>query len=200
MNAILQQALNNLNEINLNGGKYICKVCAKQYVHQKTCEKHIVDEHAGRVDYQMKIINERIKMNEDAYYHKFLFTETDREMEKLKEEITKQKEKMMTDFTYYFDHYSEPILLNEAELLLLFQMKRIIESQESLEDIYVGLCNFRDELRNEIIDNFPRHSCTNELSNITDRLKVQAKANFVKNRFDNGLINKMIRCADKLTK
>ena len=70
---------------------------------------------------------------------------------------------------------------------------------ENIQYVCVGLCNFRYSLKDEVINEFPRHNSSSEFSNIVDRLKVHASADFVKNRFGSGLLGEMIRCADKLS-
>ena len=177
----------------------VCGICAKQYKHTGACENHVKKEHPKHVQRVMEEIAAAAEINEMTYYHKTLFTYPAAQITMLTRETTETKEKLITSFSYYLDQYAENLIKDEERIHLMVQTQRIIEQQENVQDIYVGLCNFRDSLKDEVIDRFPRHSCTNEISNIVDRLKMHAKADFVRSGFSGGFLEEMIRCADKLS-
>ena len=195
----VQKALDKLAIFDPEMNKHYCGICAKQYKHTGSCENHVKKEHLGQVQRVMEELVDAAELNEMTYYHKKLFTLPAESIARLTEETTETKEKLITSFSYYLDQYAENLIKNEERIHLMVQTQWIIEQHENIKDIYVGLCNFRDSLKDEVIDRFPRHSCTNEISNIVDRLKMHAKADFVRSGFSGGFLEEMIRCADKLS-
>ena len=195
----VQKALDKLAIFDFEMNKHYCGICAKYYKHSGSCENHVKKEHPEHIQRVMEEMAERAELNKMIYYHKALFTLPAISIARLNEEITETKKKLMTSFSYYLDQCAEELIKDEERIHLMVQTRRIIEQQENVQDIYVGLCNFRDSLKDEVIDSFPRHSCTNEISNIVDRLKMHAKADFVRSGFSDGFLEEMIRCADKLS-
>ena len=195
----VQKALDKLVVYESWSNLNVCGICAKQYKHTGACGNHVKKEHPEHIQRIMEELADAAELNEITYYHKFLFTYPAAQITMLTRETTKTKEKLITSFSYYLDQCAEELIKNEYRIWLMAQTRRIIEKQKNVQDIYVGLCNFRDSLKDEVIDRFPHHSCTNEISNIVDRLKMQAKAEFVRSGFSGGFLVEMIRCADKLS-
>ena len=194
-----KSAENNLVSDSLVNGKHGCKVCGKLYKNKGTLKNHLHDQHPGEIIFEAEKIAKLHEFVEMQWNHKLLFTYPGKQITKLAKDISEIKEKFMKDFSYNMGHYGEELVLSEAKLHLMVQLERIIAHQENIQDVYVGLCNFRDSLKDEVINEFPRHNSSSEFSNIVDRLKVHASADFVKNRFGSGLLGEMIRCADKLS-
>ena len=183
----------------LPSGRVNCAICNKTYKHKGTLKNHLHDQHPGEIILEAEKIADLHKEVEMRFNHKLLFTYPAEQITQLTKETTKTKERLITSFSYYLDQCAEELIKNEERIHLMVQTRRIIEQQENVQDIYVGLCNFRDSLKDEVIDRFPHHNCTNEISNIVDRLKMEAKAEFVRSGFSGGFLVEMIRCADKLS-
>jgi hypothetical protein len=81
---------------------------------------------------------------------------------------------------------------------LLELVKRTIEHFDTLPRIWEGLKTLKRGWANDVLNNFPHHCSTSELTNIQDRLKMEAKAKLVSQSFGRGHLGEMIRIAEKL--
>ena len=179
--------------------KHTCGICGKGYKHPKACENHMVTEHPEHIERVAKKLTEKAELNEITYYHKMLFTYPEDTIRRTHKNITEAKEKLDKDFEYAFSWVTEELLKDTQKVRLLYEVKRIIEFGETIQDIWSELVDYRNELKNEVLMNFPRHNSTSEFSNIHDRLKMAAKAEFAGSRMGLDFLGEMIRIANRLS-
>jgi len=179
--------------------KHTCGICGKGYKHPKACENHMVTEHPEHIERVAKKLTEKAELNEITYYHKMLFTYPEDTIRRTHKNITEAKEKLDKDFEYAFSWVTEELLKDTQKVRLLYEVKQIIEYGKTIQDIWSGLVDYRDELKNEVLMNFPRHNSTSEFSNIHDRLKMAAKAEFAGSRMGLDFLGEMIRIANRLS-
>ena len=194
-----QKALDGLVIFEPHQNKHTCGICAKQYKHAGTAQSHVQKEHPEFVQCAMEELTEKAELNEMAYYHKMLFTYSQDTIRRTHKNITEAKEKLDKDFEYAFSWVTEELLKDTQKVRLLYEVKRIIEFGETIQDIWSELVDYRNELKNEVLDNFPRHNSSSEFSNIHDRLKMQAKAEFAGSRIGGSFLSEIIRIANKLS-
>jgi len=194
------QILNELTGFEPEMNKHYCKHCGNLYKHPGTCKNHIKKEHPKRIQMELNKKSEEHDLNRIRYYHILLFTETDRAIKEVNRDIAEAKIKLNKDFEYSFSWVTETLLINLEKRELLKLVKQTIEHGYDLENIEKELIDLRNDWENDIINNFPTHNSTNELSNIHDRLKYKARAEFVNNRFGGGHLAQMITIAKELNK
>jgi hypothetical protein len=179
-------------------GKFYCGVCHKLYKHEGTLKNHIKTTHADYVQQWVEEVSEEYDLNKIRYYHMLLFTETDREIGKIEKQINEAKAKLNQDFEYAFSWVTEQLLVNLETRQLLELVKKTIEHFDNLDEIHQELLELKEGWIKDVLNNFPRHNSTNELSNIHDRLKYEARAKFINNQFGGGHLNMIIRISKDL--
>jgi len=193
------QAKTKLTTFEPYNNHYVCGICAKAYKHQKTAETHVENFHLDQVIRIEKWLKDEAEINEITYYHKTLFTYTEDTIKRTNKNIAEAKEKLDKDFEYAFSWVTEELLKDIQKVRLLHDVKRIIEFGETIQDIWSGLVDYRDELKNEVLNNFPHHNSSSEFSNIHNRLKMNAKAEFAGSRVGGSFLGEMIRIANRLS-
>lgn len=178
--------------------KHHCKHCGNLYKHPGTCANHIRKEHPERVQMKLNEMAEEQDMAKITYYHKLLFTETNRKLRNTRKAVNEAKEKLDKDFAYAFSWVTEELLMNIETMSLLMQVKKTIEHFDNLDDIVQGLEDLKVALTKDVIGRFPHHNSTSELDNIHERLKVEAKAKFIGGIFGGSHLGEMIHIATDL--
>ncbi len=183
-------------------GKHCCEVCGKLYQMSGHLRKHILREHHSRVVLKAAQLEEKNQLDEVVFLHRHIFGLVPEAWRRRDEKIQIAMEKIANgdiSFRYFADHYAEEVIIAEEEMHLLEGIRHIMETGDNYKDMYVELCTARDDLRESVIADLPRHNSTGEMVNITERLKHQAMANLVKNSYIKGFLCQLIYYFDKLT-
>jgi len=181
-------------------GMFACTECGKNYAKLGTLINHLDKKHPEAIEAAQAEIDEKSFENKIRYVHTELFTYVPRRMKDAQKEIDEAKDKLdrygVEDF---FTWRAEPMVLADCRLKLLQEIQMVVENSSDLKEMFCELTSMKDEWTTEIIERFPRHNSTSELSNIYDRLKMQAKAEIVSDRFGSGSLPMVIHYADQLT-
>jgi hypothetical protein len=182
--------------------KQCCAACSKLYRMKGHLRKHVYKEHLANVVLVAEKIKDEKKISDITFAHKWFFQMTNREIKRETETLNEAKDLLKRDgFAYFSERYLREAVTAETRLNFLNEIKGVIEHQG------VGIYQIRDELEKMLdewsiaaLENFPQHNSTNEMSNIVERWKFEAKIGMVRSGFIKGFLVEITRACRDLIK
>lgn len=185
-----------------------CDLCKRAFTSAGWTARHIKKMHKVELHNRISTMEEEHDANRLKFEKEYFFKAVPRKIKDLKEEIDGIVKGIQTDpyNPYYveslFDHRRCEILIMDVEKIAVLEQlqKYIDEAGKDFTLIRNEIIRIASILTEEVINGFPEHNSTNELSNFHARIKKAAWADLVKKRYGYGFLGELKRACNDIIK
>jgi len=165
-------------------GRYSCGICGREYVVAGTCKNHINRDHGEQILEEATLMEKEDNNSTRDFY----IISVGEWFPKIEKTFKEDKEKFLKRLT---ENSIENTLGWEAEGMVIQEetfrlalvanniITRMLEDNKSWEEIYTGLVEYENGLKDDLSQNPYRHNSTSLMSNSVEEWKTRAKADFL---------------------
>jgi len=203
---LIEKAVSNFISTDKHFAGHCCEICGKLYKNQGSCTSHIEKFHPEYIKEEMKRLVDQDLENKIEGMHIYLFRRFDRSIQSLKIEIDKIREFIAPEVLYskhaverLFDFRRlEEWAMNTAKLEIMTVLNKNIDRATSLDEVISAIEFVINKLSETVIERFPTHNSTAELSNVYKRVEIEAYASMLNSRWGGGTLISLLKDAQEL--
>jgi hypothetical protein len=170
--------------------KFYCGVCNRLFKMRGHVVNHLEKVHSDKVSQAAVKIKADSILREIEWVHQYIFESTDKEIRRESDKLNEAKDCLNRDVASFSERYLKSAVIAEARINLVKEIKSILEYRDAdIFQIRDELKNLSAEWRRAAINDLPTHNSTNEMSNIVDRWKFEARVEMIRDRsFSRGFL------------